>query len=79
MTVKQLKAELDRFEDDAPCMAYEGEVIGIVVGIGDGRREQGVIHCSGDYDGRETDLGDYGKAQAATPDPMNSGADPKPG
>ncbi len=39
-TVKELKKELEKFEDDDLCYAYEGELIGIIVNRGE---KQGVI------------------------------------
>lgn len=46
-TVKEMKEELSKFEDDDLCFAYEGEVTGLII-----RRSEdtcdGVIHCSED-------------------------------
>lgn len=42
-TVKSLIEELSRFPEEALCHAYEGEIIGIVVRLGE---REGVIHCS---------------------------------
>ena len=42
-TVKQVKEELEKFEDTDLCFAYEGEVTGIIVNRGD---KQGVIYCN---------------------------------
>ena len=42
-SVKELKEELNKFNDDDMCFAYEGEVIGIV--INRGNHQQGVIYC----------------------------------
>ena len=50
-TVKQLKEELRKFEDDDLCFAYEGEVIGIIVNRGG---KQGVIYCSESEDTEPT-------------------------
>ena len=59
-TVAWLKAELNKFPDDAVCFAYEGEVIGIVIEPpGRDMRRQGCIYCSEDdeYDAaHETEL-----------------------
>ena len=45
ITVKQLREELSKFEDDDQCFAYEGEVTGLIVNRG-GYGRQGVIFCS---------------------------------
>ncbi|MEN8237331.1 MAG: hypothetical protein ABFQ95_07325 [Pseudomonadota bacterium] len=42
-TVKEMKEELDKFNDDDMCYAYEGEVIGLVINRG---HDQGVIFCA---------------------------------
>ena len=52
-TVKELKAELEKFDDDDKCFAYEGEVVGIVVNRGN---KQGVIYCSEHDDLKETKI-----------------------
>jgi len=59
ITIKKLKEELAKFPDDAVCFAYEGEVIGLV--IGHSLHSQGVIYCSeGDDSDKETVLlGEY--------------------
>ena len=44
-TVKELKEELSKFNDDDLCYAYEGEVCGIIVNRND---KQGVIFCGED-------------------------------
>ena len=46
-TVKELKAELDKFPDDAMCFAYEGEVCGLVIEPAKRTKKiiQGVIWC----------------------------------
>jgi hypothetical protein len=66
-TVKSLREELAKFDDDAVCHAYEGEVIGIVVnppGPVNGPRDQGVIYCGeGDDDEQETEVPDSLAAQ----------------
>ena len=55
-TVAFLRAELEKFPDDAICFAYEGEVTGIVIEppLGpSGERDlsrSGVIFCSEDDD-----------------------------
>jgi hypothetical protein len=54
-TVKELKEELSKFDDDDTCYAYEGEVIGIIVER-EGDYKQGVIFCSGSEDPEQTIL-----------------------
>lgn len=49
ITVRKLKIELDKFNDDDLCFAYEGEVTGIVINRGN---SQGVIYC-GESEGPE--------------------------
>ena len=55
-TVAWLKAELNKFPDDAVCFAYDGEVRGIVIEPpldSNGDRDisrQGCIYCSEDDD-----------------------------
>jgi hypothetical protein len=44
ITVKQLKAELEKFRDDAICYAYEGEVRGVVICPPGGWGGPGVIY-----------------------------------
>jgi len=54
ITVKKLKEELGKFDDDCLFFAYEGEVIGLVIGKAG---KQGVIYCSeGDDSGKETEI-----------------------
>jgi hypothetical protein len=57
ITIKKLKEELEKFNDDDLCFAYEGEVIGLVIeNKKDRLGKQGVIYCSeGDDEGKETE------------------------
>lgn len=62
-TIKELKAELDKFPDDCVCYAYEGESTGIIVEYPNERRpghwgDQGIIWCEdrGDDPQLETKL-----------------------
>jgi hypothetical protein len=58
ITVKKLKEELKKFDDDNVCFAYEGEVTGLVIEeVNQRMKKQGVIYCSeGDDYGKETEL-----------------------
>ena len=53
-TVKELIEELNKFDGDLECYAYEGEFQGIVICNGKHGREhnEGRIHC-GEGDGKE--------------------------
>ncbi len=53
MKVSELIKELEKFDGDLECYAYEGEVTGIIINA-DGC--QGVIYCSEGGQSRETDL-----------------------
>ena len=57
ITIKKLKEELEKFDDDCVCFAYEGEVMGLVIeNKNDRLGKQGVIYCSeGNDDGKETE------------------------
>ena len=57
ITIKKLKEELEKFDDNCVCFAYEGEVIGLVIENPNDRfRKQGVIYCSeGDDEGKNTE------------------------
>lgn len=58
ITIKKLKEELNKFDDDCVCFAYEGEVTGLIIEkAGESLKSQGVIYCSeGDDTGKETQL-----------------------
>ena len=51
-TVKELIEELNKFDGDLECYAYEGEIVGVVIQHKDDCCEQGWIHCGYD-DGKE--------------------------
>ena len=59
ITIKKLKEELEKFNDDDLCFAYEGEVIGLIIHnkkYGYELGKQGVIYCSeGDDEGKKTE------------------------
>lgn len=58
ITIKKLKEELNKFDDDCVCYAYEGEVTGLIIEKkGDKLGNQGIIYCSeGDDSDEETKL-----------------------
>ena len=43
MKVKDLILELQKFDGELDCFAYEGEVSGVII---EGENEQGVIYCN---------------------------------
>lgn len=56
ISIRKLKEELAKFDDDCVCYAYEGEVTGLIIERkGDRLKSQGFIHCSeSDDTGKET-------------------------
>jgi hypothetical protein len=55
ITIRRLKEELNKFDDDCVCFAYEGEVTGLVIEKA-GSDKQRVVYCSeGDDTGKETE------------------------
>ena len=60
ITIKKLKEELSKFDEDCVCFAYEGEITGLVIEkVGCRMQNQGIIYCSEDNDeGKETELMD---------------------
>lgn len=56
-TIKELKEELSKFNDDDLCYAYEGEVCGIIVTRNDNAFNQGIIFCGeGNHKEKETEI-----------------------
>ena len=53
MKVKELIIELQRFDGELDCFAYEGEVSGVII---EGENKQGVIYCNESNEVKDTEL-----------------------